>query len=61
MNQLQALLEAEMDADDARRAAGAIAAVFRQPGQAEQAHAQWEQAHAQLQAALRETEPEAGW
>jgi hypothetical protein len=61
VNRLQALREAEMDADDARRAAGAIPEVFRPPGQAEHAHARWEQAHAQLQAALAEPEPEAGW
>ena len=61
MNQRQALLEAEMDADDARRAVGAVPEVFRPPGAAEQAHARWEQAHAELQAALREPEPEAGW
>lgn len=61
MNRLQALREAEMDADDARRAAGTIPEVFRQPGAAEAAHARWEQAHGQLQAALGEPEPEAGW
>ena len=61
MNQLQALREAEMDAVGARRAVGDIPEVFRQPGQAEHAHARWEQAHAQLQAALREPQPEAGW
>jgi hypothetical protein len=61
VNRLQALLEAEMDADDARRAVGSIPEVFRPPGAAEQAHVRWEQAHAQLQAALGEPEPEAGW
>jgi hypothetical protein len=61
VNQLQQLLEAEMDADDARRAVGAIPEVFRLPGAATQAHARWEQAHADLQAARHEPEPEAGW
>ena len=60
MNQLQALLEAEMDADDARRAVGAIPEIFRPPGAAAEAHARWEHAHAALQAALNEPEPEAG-
>jgi hypothetical protein len=60
VNRLQALREAEMDADDARRAAGAIPEVFRPAGAAEAARARWEQAHAQLQAALAEPEPETG-
>jgi hypothetical protein len=61
VSQLQKLLDAEMDADDARRAVGAIPEVFRPAGAAGQARARWEQAHAQLQAALRDPEPEAGW
>ena len=60
MNQFQALLEAEMNADDARRAVGAITEIFRPPGAAAEARARWEQAHAALQAALNEPEPEAG-
>ncbi len=59
MNQFQALLEAEMNADDALRAVGAIPDVFRPSGAAAEAHARWEQAHAALQAALNEPEPEA--
>jgi len=58
VNQRQALLEAEMDADDARHAVGAIPEIFRPPGAAAEAHARWEQAHAALQAALNE--PQAG-
>jgi len=60
VNQVQAPLEAEMNADDARRAVGAIPEVFRPPNAAADAHARWEQAHAALQAALNEPEPEAG-
>ena len=56
MNQFQALLEAEMNADDARRAVGAITEIFRPPGAAAEAHARWERAHATLQAALNEPE-----
>ena len=59
MNRLRDLLEAEMDADDARRAAGAIPEVVRPPG-AEAACARWERAHADLQAALHEPGLEAG-
>lgn len=55
---LRELCEAEIEADDARRAIGAIPEVFRRPGAAREAYARWEQAHAALQAALRE--PEAG-
>jgi hypothetical protein len=61
VNQLQALLEAEMDADDARRAVGAIPEVLRPPDAAAEAHARWEQAHAALRTALNEPGPEAGW
>ena len=60
MNQLQALREAEMEADDARRAVGAIPEVLRPSGAAAEALARWEQAHAALHAALNEPEPEAG-
>ena len=60
MNRLQALLEAETEADDARRAVGAIPEVFRPPNAAAAAHARWEQAHAALQAALNDLDPEAG-
>jgi hypothetical protein len=60
VNQRQALLEAEMNADDARRAVGAIPEIFRPPGAAAEAHARWDQAHAALQTALNEPEPEAG-
>ena len=59
MNQLQALLEAETEADGARRAVGAIPEVFRPPDAAAEAYARWEQAHAELRAALNEPEPEA--
>jgi hypothetical protein len=61
VNRLQALREAEMDADDARRAAGNIPEVFRPADAAGQARARWEQAHADIQAALGKPEPEAGW
>ncbi len=54
MNRLQALLETEMDAEDAHRAFGAIPEIFRPSGAAAEAHARWEQAHAALQAALHE-------
>ena len=60
MNQLQALREAEMEADNARRAVGAIPEGFRPPDAAAEAYGRWEQAHAALQLALREPEPEAG-
>jgi hypothetical protein len=56
VNRLQALVEAEMDADDARRAVGAIPEVLRPPGAEAEVYAQWEQAHAALQAALNEPE-----
>jgi hypothetical protein len=61
VNRLQALLKAEMAADDARRAVGAIPEVLRPPGAAVEAYARWEQAHAALRTALTEPEPEAGW
>ena len=61
MNRLRDLLEAEMDADDARRAVGAIPEVLRPPGAAAEAYGRWEQAHAALRTALTEPEPEAGW
>ena len=60
MNRLKALLEAETEADDARRAVGAIPEIFRPPNAAADAHSRWEQAHDALQAALNEPEPEAG-
>ena len=60
MNRLQALLEAETEADDGRRAVGAIPGVFRPPNAAADADARWEQAHSALQAALNDLEPEAG-
>ena len=61
MNQLQALLEAETEADNARRAVGAVPEVFRPPNAAAEAHARWEHAHAELRAALNDPELEAGW
>ena len=61
MNRLQALLETEMDAEDAHRAVGAIPEIFRPSGAAAEAHARWEQAHADLQAALHDPEPQARW
>ena len=61
MNRLQDLLQAETDADSARRAIGAVPDVLRPPGAAQEAWARCEQAHAELQAALPEPEPEAGW
>ena len=60
MNRLRDLLEAEMGADDACRATGAIPDVLRPPGAEAAAYARWEQAHADPQAALKEPSPEAG-
>ena len=60
MNRLRDLLEAEMDADDACRAAGAIPDVLRPPGAEAAAYARWEQAHAGPQAALKGPSPQAG-
>ena len=58
MNRLAELSAAEIDAEDALRAVGAIPEVFRAPDAAAEAHARWQRAHAELQAARHE--PEAG-
>jgi len=58
VNRLAELSAAEIEAEDALRAVGAIPEVFRAPDAAAEAHARWEQAHAELQAARHE--PEAG-
>ena len=56
MNRLAELSAAEIEAEDALRAVGAIPEVFRPPGLETQAATRWEQAHAELQAALHEPE-----
>ena len=60
MNRLAELSAAEIEAEDALRAAGAIPDVLRPPGAEAAAHARWERAHADLQAALKEPALEAG-
>jgi len=56
VNRLAELSAAEIDAEDALRAVGAIPGVFQPPDATAEAHARWEQAHAELQAALHEPE-----
>jgi hypothetical protein len=60
VSRLRELYDAEVEADKARRAVGAVPDVLRRPGAAAEAYARWEQAHAALQAALHEPGPEAG-